>query len=263
MVYNGQTDSYVPIFYILLQGKTAFEYSMALHYVCAATNWKLRPSTVTCDFVRRQFQSGHTKVNGCLFHFKQAIKRKMEGLKLHDDIIEYTLDDNSLDMLSIIPIEEILTKGINFVRSNLDEFVLKEDEKKWEEFWRYFIKYWCSDKEFMNTWNIHMKEAEYFYVLQNRTNNALESYNKQMNKAFMGTKPCFCLFVEICEEESRNQCRVQGLLREGKMAIVHHKLARINKVPAIYISYVYTGKTYKKKGVYKTKTCLSKRFKKV
>ena len=38
MVYNGQTDSYVPIFYILLQGKTAFEYSMALHYVCAATN---------------------------------------------------------------------------------------------------------------------------------------------------------------------------------------------------------------------------------
>ena len=67
MVYNGQTDSYVPIFYILLQGKTAFEYSMDLHYVCAATNWKLQPSTVTCDFekglhsaIRRQFQSGHT-----------------------------------------------------------------------------------------------------------------------------------------------------------------------------------------------------------
>lgn len=133
-------------------------------------------------------------MNGCLFHFKQAIKRKMEDLKLHNDIIEYTLNDNSLDMLCIIPIDEILTKGINFVRSNLDEFVLKEDENKWEEFWKYFIKFWCSDKQFMNTWNIHIKESEFFYELQNRTNNALENYNKKMNKAFMGTKP-FCLIV--------------------------------------------------------------------
>ena len=85
-------------------------------------------------------------MNGCLFHFKQAIKRKMEDLKLHDDIIEYTLNDNSLDILCIIPIDEILTKGINFLRSNLDEFVLKEDEKKWVKFWKYFIKFWCSDK---------------------------------------------------------------------------------------------------------------------
>ena len=32
-------------------------------------------------------------------------------------------------------------------------------------------------------------ESEYFYVLQNRTNNALESYNKKMNQTFLGTKP--------------------------------------------------------------------------
>ena len=269
MVYNGQTDSYVPIFYILLQGKTAFEYEQALHFVCVSTNWKLEPTTVTCDFekglhsaVRKKFQSGRIKVNGCLFHFKQAIRRKMENLELHADIIEYTLDDNSLDMLCIIPIDEILTKGIHFVRSNLDEFVLKEDGNKWMEFWKYFISYWCSDKQFMHTWNIHMKDAEYFYVLRNRTNNALERYNKKMNKAFLGMKPSFFLFVDVCEDESRDQYRVQGLLREGKMVIVHHKSARINAVPAIYESHVYTGKSYKKQKQYTNGTRSSKRVKK-
>ena len=108
-----------------------------------------------------------------------------------------------------------------------------------------------------------MKESEYFYVLQNRTNNALESYNKKMNQAFLGTKPSFFLFVEVCEDKSRNQYRVQGLLREGKMVIVYHKSARINKVPAIYITHVYTGKSYKKNKVYKTGTRSSKRVKKV
>ena len=77
-------------------------------------------------------------------------------------------------MVCKILIDEILTKIIDFVRSNLDAFVLKEDEKKWDEFWNYFIKFWCSHKQFMNTWNILMKEAEYFYVPCSCTNNALE-----------------------------------------------------------------------------------------
>ena len=95
MVHNGQTNLYVPIFYIFLQGKTTFENSMALHFVCAATNCKLQPSTVICNVekglhlaVRKQFESCHTKVNSWLFHFKQAIKTKMEKLNLDKDIIE-------------------------------------------------------------------------------------------------------------------------------------------------------------------------------
>ena len=84
-----------------------------------------------------------------------------------------------------------------------------------------------------------------------------------MNQDFLGTKPCFCLFVEVCEDKSRNQYRVQGILREGMMVIVHHKSARINVVPAIYITHVYTGKSYKNKKVYKTGTRSSKRVKKL
>ena len=121
MVYNGQMDSYVPIFYILLPGKTAFKYSMSLHFVCVATNCKLQPTIVTVDYekglhlaVMKQFESCHSKVNSCLFYFKQAIKKKMDKLKLDKDIFEYILDDNSLDMLCIIPMDEILTKVIIF-----------------------------------------------------------------------------------------------------------------------------------------------------
>ena len=150
MVFNGQTDSYVPIFYILLQGKTTFEYNMALHFVCVTTNWKLQPCTITCDFekglhaaVRHTFQKCMTKVNGCLFHFKQAIKRKMMDIKLSKDIIEYTLYDNAINIICIILIDEVLGKGIQFVRSSLDPSVQPEDEDKWEEFWKYFVTFWC------------------------------------------------------------------------------------------------------------------------
>ena len=47
-----------------------------------------------------------------------------------------------------------------------------------------------------------MKDAEYFYILRNLVNNALERYNRDMNKMFFGMKPSFFLFVEICKDES-------------------------------------------------------------
>lgn len=95
---------------------------MTLHFVCVATNWKLQPSTVTNDFKKglhsafmKQFKGAHTKVNGCLFCFKQDMKKNMEKLKLCNDIIEYILYDNAIDMLCIIPPDEIIMKGIHFV----------------------------------------------------------------------------------------------------------------------------------------------------
>ena len=60
-----------------------------------------------------------------------------------------------------------------------------------------------------------------------------------------------------------NHVQVNILREPGKMAIVHHKSARINVVPAIYITHIYTGKSYKKKKVFKTGTRSSKRVKKV
>lgn len=108
-----------------------------------------------------------------------------------------------------------------------------------------------------------MKTDGYFYVLCDRTNNILERYNRTMNKTFLGLTPNLFLFVEVCEDESRDQYRVQGLLHEGKMVMVHHKTSRINKVSCMYKVYVYNGKATKKTKKYTKGTCVSKRAKKV
>ena len=81
MLFYVQTAVYAPVVYILMTGKHEILYWHALHWVCVASNWKLDPFSVTCDFeeglhnaIRGQFVG--SILNGCLFHWKQAIRRK-------------------------------------------------------------------------------------------------------------------------------------------------------------------------------------------
>ena len=78
MVFDEQTDAYVPIFYVLMTSKTQQVYSHALCWLEAMIDRKISPSTITCDFeialqnaISTQFPG--VAINGCLFHWKQAI----------------------------------------------------------------------------------------------------------------------------------------------------------------------------------------------
>ena len=61
-----------------------------------------------------------------------------------------------LDILTILPRDEILFKSIFNVREIIDtEYKDVENVKKWDIFWNnYFKKYWMSSEEFIKTWNI-------------------------------------------------------------------------------------------------------------
>jgi len=50
MMYSAAYDSYVPVFYALLESKTELVYYHALEQCIGASNWKLDASTVSCDF---------------------------------------------------------------------------------------------------------------------------------------------------------------------------------------------------------------------
>ena len=87
MVFDVQTAVYVPILYVLMTGKHENLYWHALHWVFVASNWKLDPFSVTCDFekglhnaIRGQFTN--CILNGCLFHWKQATRRKRVELNI-------------------------------------------------------------------------------------------------------------------------------------------------------------------------------------
>ena len=101
-------------------------------------------------------------INGCLFHWKQALRRKMLELKIDDEYISMAMTKNVIDVLTVIPRNEVVRKGIPYVKSILDKEVDTDDDReKWNSFWTYFTNYWCSSESFIETWNIVDADEEY------------------------------------------------------------------------------------------------------
>ena len=140
---------------------------------------KIDPIAIYCDFekaliaaVKEQFP--HVPVIGCLFHWKQAIRRHMVSkLKMDARQVTAAMAHDVLDALTIVPREEIMSKGIPCVKEKLNEFISTDADKLlWDKFWAYFVKFWCSSEEFVATWNIN--DGGDFYDVHNRTNNGIE-----------------------------------------------------------------------------------------
>ena len=108
--------------------------------------------TITCDFEQALLNaiSGifpFSKIVGCFFHWKQAIRRKSIALKFKNEkeIVSCSMVKNLMDILTVIPANEITTKGFAFVKDNLKEAILEEnDSEKMQKFWKYFENYWMS-----------------------------------------------------------------------------------------------------------------------
>ena len=115
----------------------------------------MRPTTVTCDFkkalhnvVRTEFPTAI--VNGCLFHWKQAIGRKIPNLKFDKPIDERMMTRFFLETLTIIPANEIEKYGITYVPHSVIKVNCNQsDLEKMETFWKYFRKYWMSSPLFI------------------------------------------------------------------------------------------------------------------
>ena len=77
-------------------------------------------------------------------------------LKINTKQIKLAMTKHVLDILTILPRDEILSKGVFNVRDIIDaECKDVEVVKKWDIFWNNYIKkYWMSSEEFIKTWNI-------------------------------------------------------------------------------------------------------------
>ena len=120
MVFDEQIDSFMPVFYVLLTSKTQQMYQHSLHWVKITANNKMRPTTVTCDFekalhnvIRIEFPTAIVK--DCLFHWKQAIGRKIRDLKFDKPIDKRMMTRYVLETLTIVPVDEIEKYGIPYV----------------------------------------------------------------------------------------------------------------------------------------------------
>ena len=155
MAYDDQNSEYVPLMYVLMTGRTETLYWHALHNVIVASGWKLEPFSITCDFEKALHnaigdQFPHAITNGCFFHFKQANRKKMRELGFDSEVIARAMSPYAFDILNIINHDEIVSKGIPYVRLILEtENMTTEDNARWEAFWRYFMRFWMSSPTFM------------------------------------------------------------------------------------------------------------------
>ena len=119
-------------------------------------------------------QFGTAIIVGCFFHWKQAIRKHMVKLEIDKEQVKCAMKKGVLDVLTVIPKSEIKSKGIPYVKSLIDELNLtKSDKQKWAKFWKYFLKFWMSDENFISIWNINSNNSNE-KEMHSRVNNGLE-----------------------------------------------------------------------------------------
>jgi hypothetical protein len=129
--------------------------------------------------------AGRGKHIGCFFHLKQA-KRKylVENYNFgKSSTIGALMAVGGLDLLCILPCHKINIYGIPYLCLTLEVHATTSEKLSMEKFWTYFRKQWL---QITNNWNIREEDGHFLQML-NRTNNALESYNRRFNSIFLKT----------------------------------------------------------------------------
>ena len=175
---------YVPLYYVLLQNKKELTYRHALQACISSGEGKMQATTYTSDFEHGIMSSMKAEFParvavGCLFHWKQVIKRKLVDFHIPKHLIRMLIGtDGVMNILTGIPIEEILTKGIPYCRCGFDE---SSHQVQFNSFWRYFISTWMVRYN-PRVWNVHSFVTENSeFTLINRTNNPSERFNRITN----------------------------------------------------------------------------------
>jgi len=232
MVYDTPLNLYIPVYYILTTSKTQWSYWSVLQEVMVNCEFKFNPSVIHCDYelalinaIGELFEG--TAVVGCLFHFKQAILRKMKKLSIPDEETSIAMKKGALDVLTIIPPGEIEGKGLSYVKSLLPK------TEKWDRFFAYFNKTWLTRYE-VSTWNIYGLVG-----VQNRTNNPLERLNREINDAFPTAHPNLMNFVDTIKKQSFKSVNTIELVKLCKEKPPAHNIGFNSDIPTSYQDFVY------------------------
>jgi hypothetical protein len=229
MVYDHASNLYLPVFYVLTTKKNQWSYWYVLNEIIISCQTKLSPAIIHCDFekslinsIKEQFPD--VVVAGCLFHFKQALLKKMMKLSLPVDDCRIAL--SAIDVLTLCPHDEIEIIGISYVK-----FKVNSESEKWSSFWSYFNRTWLLNFS-PATWNIHGLSG-----VQNRTNNALERFNRTFNSHFTTAHPSLIHFLEIVKKQSQETLQTIELVKKGKEKAPNHQVGINYEIPADYSAF--------------------------
>jgi len=161
---------------------------------------------------------------GVFFHFKQALLKKIKKLGIEPNEASLAMQPGCLDVLSIIPHEEVKSIGITYVKS------LLPSNEKWNKFWVYFEKTWLGRYE-IEDWNVSGSKPE---DIRNRTNNALERFNRTLNTDFPNAHPNLLNFAETIRKRSFETLKTLNLIRLEKEKPPPHSQSVSINIPVQY-----------------------------
>jgi hypothetical protein len=146
-----------------------------------------------------------------------------------------------LDILCVLPRDEVEEIGIPYIRSLLELGFLEWEKKALNDiFWPYFMRQWIP---IIMSWNLMSNEGSPVEIV-NCTNNALESYNRRFN-AFFLKQPTLIEFAMIIEKKSREQAQIRQDIVTGRKQEPERKDIWIPTIPESYIQfkeeYYYLG----------------------
>ena len=126
MVFDMARRIYIPCAWVLMTGKTTECYWQVFNWLTSAVQ-DMDPTYFGVDFERAFFTNvrihfENAKLLGCLFHFKQALRRKMKQLLFPDEEVIFAMKRGVIDVLTVIPPEH-LTQGVTFVFCKIIDFL--------------------------------------------------------------------------------------------------------------------------------------------
>lgn len=239
MVYLPAYETFVPMFYGLMESKKYNAYKYVLSHLVFQTDWKLMPKTITCDFekpllkaIEEEFGKDDVCIKACEFHWKQALRRKLIEFGIPvKEVSELVGERGKINILLIIPIDEIISKGIPFVRNQVDE---KQYQLAYNNFWNYFIKTWMKDYN-PKLWNLNAYSGM-DDILINRTNNPLERYNRRLNE-LLAPHPTMPNFVHAIKNDSLYYVQLLKDIQRKMVKPNNHKPVEIPNIPEDYVAY--------------------------
>lgn len=229
-----------PVFYILMDHKSYDDYFNALGYAIQATDFKIEALTGTCDFekgflkaILEQFGTDQEVFNMicCLFHFKQANRRKLLALHVDNEVVaEFMAKHGLFELLTVIPIDEIVSKGIPYIKAHFDT---KGHDEEFAEFWIYFESTWTVTYD-PTIWNINRfivgkKSSE----IVNRTNNPLECFNNHFQHR-LTAHPSMIEFVKAIRDISNEYVQRLTNIRKGRDVAPKRKVVDVMSIPKDY-----------------------------
>lgn len=226
MCHDRASGCYVPVFYALATGRSQTIYWNIFHFVIVATDHRLDAESITCDYegallaaIRDQLP--HATINGCLFHWKQAIRKRIKQLRIGDVEASIAMERGSVDMLTVIPVDQVETRGIPFVKRYVQRRCQEEgvtySARKWGDFWRYFERTWLAMFP-AELWNVHGIN----HAVINRTNNPLERFNRELNAAFGTPHPNLPRFVAVINAISTQRVQLLADIQANRARAPHH-----------------------------------------